>query len=650
MAITEPENVEDVIIRPEDIPKAALVGKPLLVFTSCFVSICVFLFGYDQGYFSSILTNEHFEEYYNNPSSVQIGTVVAVLEIGALLSSLTLGHVAEKLGRKRTTRLGSLFFCIGGTIQTLSTSFHHLGVGRFISGLGVGFLSGTAPTYMSEIASPDIRGLLGSAQFTGNVLGYSTSIWIDYGCSFIDSDLSFRMPLGLQVAFGLVLFFGSYALVESPRWLLEHGHDVEGLIVLADLFAQGRVYDPVAVEAYKSIEETVLVGRLEGKLSSWQAIRRYPKRIFVGCSAQMFAQFNGINVISYYAPLVFEEAGWLGKDAILMTGYNSILYLLSTLLPWWLSESWGRKPLLLLGSCFMGVGLVFIALFTRDRVTTMVVAFVMLFNSSFGISWGPIGWLIGPEVLPNKARASGAALSTATNWLCNFIVGQCAPILLELISWRLYLIHALSCLVSFLVVWLFYPETKGLSLEDMDSVFGDKSAASSYISRNNSSGSSSSSVTSSQNPLSCHTYQNSLKKAHSDMAISASKHNKAIQARTNPTFTTSPLMPNEISPMLGAQDLTAASESFLRNLPPHQQNGMQGRRWDPTASPFITPADLEPPDLKSVYKFKTDDSRSIQSSIKRGKKVLSSVFRFRKTDRSRSDSDAISERFLNDDV
>ncbi len=638
MVINNADDLENATIRPEDIPKAALVGKPLLVFTSCFVSICVFLFGYDQGYFSSILTNEHFEEYYDNPSSVQIGTVVAILEIGALLSSLSLGHVAEKLGRKRTTRLGSILFCIGGTVQTLSTSFHHLGFGRFISGLGVGFLSGTAPTYMSEIASPDIRGLLGSAQFTGNVLGYSSSIWIDYGCSFIDGDLSFRIPLGLQVAFGLVLFFGSYALVESPRWLLEHGHDVEGLIVLADLFAHGHVHDPVAVEAYKSIEESVLIGRLEGKLTYWQSIRRYPKRIFVGCSAQMFAQFNGINVISYYAPLVFEEAGWLGKDAILMTGYNSILYLLSTLIPWWLSESWGRKPLLMLGSCFMGVGLVFIAVFTKTRVATMVVVFVMLFNSSFGISWGPIGWLIGPEVLPNKARASGAALATATNWLCNFIVGQCAPILLELISWRLYLIHALSCVVSFIVVWFVYPETKGLSLEDMDSVFGDKSTASSRISRNNSG--------SSHNSVSSHTYQSSIKQ--SDIASFASRHSKTIQARTNPTGTT--LLPNEISPMLGAQDFTAASESFLRNLPPHQQNATQGRRWDPAASSFITPGDLEPPDLKSVYKYKTDDSRSIHSSIKRGKKAISSAFRFWKTDNNHSDTDAISERFLSDDV
>ncbi|VEU20605.1 DEKNAAC101463 [Brettanomyces naardenensis] len=334
---------------------------------------------------------------------------------------------------------------------------------------------------MSEIASADTRGLLGSAQFTGNVLGYSTSIWIDYGCSYIKNDYSFRIPLLLQVVFGLVLFIGSFALVESPRWLLEHDHDAEGLAVLGDLYSNGETHGEVALETYRSIKESVMIGRLEGELNFIQAIRRYPKRIFIGCSAQMFAQFNGINVISYYAPLVFEEAGWFGRDAILMTGYNSVLYLLSTLIPWKLSESWGRKPLLITGGCIMGFALIMVSVCTKMKASGLVVVAVMIFNSSFGTSWGPIGWLIGPEVLPNKARASGAALATATNWLCNFIVGELAPVLLEMISWRLYLIHSVSCFVSVVVVMKVYPETKGLALEDMDSVFEDRSCISSDV-------------------------------------------------------------------------------------------------------------------------------------------------------------------------
>lgn len=460
---------------PHEIPRSVLIGRPLLIFTSCFVSICVFLFGYDQGYFSSIIVNPYFKDEFNNPTSYQIGTVVAILEIGALITSLSLTFIADKLGRRRTTRLGSLLFTLGGFVQTISTNLTVLGIGRFISGMGVGFLSGTAPTYMSEISSPDQRGLLGCVQFTGNVLGYSSSIWLDYLCSYIPDNRSFRIPLFSQCVFGFILFLGSYVLVESPRWLLEHDHDEEGLVVIADLFTNGEVHHRDAVEEFKNIKQNVLLNRIEGKLNLMNTIRKYPRRIFIACSAQLFAQFNGINVISYYAPLVFEHAGWVGRDALKMTGINSLIYLASTIIPWKLSESWGRKPLLMLGGLGMGLSLVSISMTSYMKQSVAVVICVSVYNSMFGISWGPIGWLIGPEVLPNRARSSGSSLATATNWICNFIVGQAAPILLEKITWRLYLIHSVSCFISMCVVYGVYPETKGVSLEEMEHIFNDES-------------------------------------------------------------------------------------------------------------------------------------------------------------------------------
>lgn len=475
---------ENTLIQFHDIPKSLLIGRPLIIFTSCFASICVFLFGYDQGYFSSIIVNPYFKKEFNNPTALQIGTVVAILEIGALITSLLLTSVAEKLGRRKTTRLGSLLFSIGGLIQTFSKNLFSLGIGRLISGMGVGFLSGTAPTYIIEISSPDLRGFLGCVQFTGNILGYSSSIWLDYFCSFIENNNSFKIPLASQVIFGLILFFGSYLLVESPRWLLEHDHDEEGLVVIADLFANGEVHNDNAISEFKNIKENVLFGRLDGNLNFLQTIQKYPLRIFIACSAQMFAQFNGINVISYYAPLVFEHAGWLGRDALRMTGLNSLIYLLSTLIPWKLSESWGRRPLLIFGGLGMAISLIAISINSYLQNSILVVIFVSIYNSMFGISWGPIGWLIGPEVLPNKARSSGSSLATATNWICNFIVGQITPILLETISWRLYLIHSISCFLSIIIVYDIYPETKGVSLEDMDSLFNDSSRPQSVVNSN----------------------------------------------------------------------------------------------------------------------------------------------------------------------
>lgn len=182
--------------------------------------------------------------------------------------------------------------------------------------------------------------------------------------------------------------------------------------------------------------------------------RRYRTRVFIAMSAQALAQLNGINVISYYAPLVFESAGWIGRQAILMTGINAITYFMSTIPPWYLVDRWGRRFILLSGAVAMAVSLSLISyfLFLDILMTpTLVVVFVMIYNAAFGYSWGPIPWLYPPEILPLSIRSKGASLSTATNWAFNWLVGELTPVLQEWIKWRLYLVHAFFCVTSFVV-------------------------------------------------------------------------------------------------------------------------------------------------------------------------------------------------------
>lgn len=182
--------------------------------------------------------------------------------------------------------------------------------------------------------------------------------------------------------------------------------------------------------------------------------RRYRTRVFIAMSAQALAQLNGINVISYYAPYVFESAGWTGHDAILMTGINGITYFLSTIPPWYIVDSWGRRLILLSGAVAMCISLSLISYFIfLDIAWTprLVVIFVMIYNAAFGYSWGPIPWLYPPEILPLSIRSKGASLSTATNWACNWLVGELTPVLQEWIQWRLYLVHAFFCAASFVI-------------------------------------------------------------------------------------------------------------------------------------------------------------------------------------------------------
>lgn len=465
-------------------PGKGLTGKALLYFTSVFVSLGVFLFGYDQGVMSGIITSVYFLDFFNQPTRVEIGTMVAILEIGALISSLIVGKLGDHIGRRRTILYGALIFIVGGCFQAFTTGFTTMIIGRTVSGFGVGMLSTIVPVYQSEISPPHNRGKLACIEFTGNIVGYASSVWVDYASSFIQSNLSWRLPLFLQCVMGALLFLGSFVIAETPRWLLDNDHDEEGIVVIANLHGGGDIYHPETRREFRNIKESVLLERLEGERTYAQMWRRYKRRVLIAMSSQAFAQLNGINVISYYAPLVFEQAGWVGRDAILMTGLNAIVYIGSTIPPWYLSDKWGRRFILLSGALTMAGALSLISYFMYLKLSMtprLVVLFVVIYNAAFGYSWGPIPWLYPPEILPLPVRAKGASLSTASNWAFNFLVGEMTPVLQELITWRLYLVHAFFCVCSFICVYHFYPETMGVHLEDMDSLFGDKSVYSGSI-------------------------------------------------------------------------------------------------------------------------------------------------------------------------
>lgn len=226
------------------------------------------------------------------------------------------------------------------------------------------------------------------------------------------------------------------------------------MIVIANLYGEGDIHNDKARQEYREIKMNVLLQRQEGERSYSDMFRRYWKRVLIAMSAQALAQLNGINVISYYAPLVFESAGWVGRSAILMTGINAITYLLSTVPPWYLVDGWGRRPILLSGAVAMLISLSLISYFIHIDISAtriLTVIFVMIYNAAFGASWGPIPWLYPPEILPLSIRAKGASLSTASNWAFNWLVGELTPILQGAIGWRLYLVHAFFCACSFVV-------------------------------------------------------------------------------------------------------------------------------------------------------------------------------------------------------
>lgn len=471
--------------------KLRFKGNTLVYFTSAFVSLFVSLFGYEQGVCSGILTFTTFTMYFNKPTATEIGLIISVLEIGAMISSLLVAKMSDSFGKKKTILIGTFIFMIGGTLQSFAVNLYIFSVGRVLSGFGVGILSTVVPSYQCEISPSEERGKLVCGEFTGNISGYALSVWVDYFCYFIQNvgdarknphsfaaNLSWRLPLFIQVIIAFILFLGGFFIVESPRYLLDIDHDQQGFNVLSLLYDSSREYNKPITEFFmiknSILNERILIPKYE---RSWKNMfKNYFTRVMVGCSAFAFAQFNGINIISYYAPMVFGEAGFNDSNALLMTGINAIFYFLSTIPPWFLADKWGRKPILISGGLMMAICLyliAFIMYLDKSFTPRLVALLVIIYNAAFGYSWGPLGFLIPPEVFPLAIRSKGVSIATATNWLANYIVGQMTPILQVDIGWGLYLFPASSCIISIVVVYFFYPETKGLELEDIDRVFNE---------------------------------------------------------------------------------------------------------------------------------------------------------------------------------
>lgn len=143
--------------------------------------------------------------------------MVAILEVGAFVASLSVGRIGDVIGRRRTILYGSIIFFVGGAFQAFATGMPMMIFGRIIAGLGVGALSTIVPVYQSEISPPHNRGKLACIEFTGNICGYAASVWVDYFCSFIKSDWAWRVPLAFQCVMGLLLGLGSLIICESPR-------------------------------------------------------------------------------------------------------------------------------------------------------------------------------------------------------------------------------------------------------------------------------------------------------------------------------------------------------------------------------------------------------------------------------------------------
>ncbi|KAK9491673.1 general substrate transporter [Lipomyces doorenjongii] len=464
-------------------------SRYLMAVTSFYASLGDYLFGFDQGIMSGLLVNDVFKHrffstYMDPHGSISpniTGITVACLQVSAAASALSCSRLCDILGRRYCMRIGGAVYFAAAFIQAFAPSLPCFIVGRTIQGFGVGFLSMTVPVIQSEIAAGHKRGLMVGVEFTFNILGYATSCWVDYGFFFhLPSNMSWQGPYFVQCAIAFLLLCLSYIVPETPRWLAANGFDTEALQTLANLHGNGSVEHDEVVKMNVEIQEAVLYERHLGTASWKEMFTIYRRRTFMAMTGQMFAQLNGINVISFYLASSLSNAGFDTEKSLLYAGYNSIVYIFATFPTWYLADKWGRRPLLMFGSITMAISLSMVCMFTElsslsalQRANGMF-GFVVIYNAIFGATWGPIPWLLPAEVFPLRARAKGMALATVSNWCFNFAIGMSSPAAFAKIKGYYYLIIVGFCLISLAMVKFLYIETAKVTLEEIAIQFGDR--------------------------------------------------------------------------------------------------------------------------------------------------------------------------------
>ncbi|KAI8149331.1 general substrate transporter [Fennellomyces sp. T-0311] len=464
---------------------------------SLFAAIGGFCFGYDTGVLSGVLTMDHFiftmrgREFL---TPLETGTLTGLLLAGCFVGALLAGQSAEILSRKRTIILASCIFMVGCAIQTAANGYAMMVVGRAIAGLGVGSLSMVVPLYQSELAPKEIRGRLISLQQFMITAGLMVAFWCGAGTQYIEGQASWRVPIGIQIAPGFVLAIGAIFLPFSPRWLISKGRKEEALAVLANLHAGGDQNAPVVVEEYNEIVQQI---ELERKVAITSYLELFSvknrRRMVLGIFIQIFQQFTGINSIMYYAPKIFLQAG-IGErsSTLIASGVNGVLNMLATIPAVLYLDRLGRRGTLISGAIFMGTAMLLCGIVMgaiaevtfneetgenevnigfNQHASYFCIVMIYFFVAGFAYSWGPVGWVYPAEIFPLNIRAKATSLTTAANWLMNFVISQVVPIMLADITWGTYIFFGCCCFVMSVCVYVFYPETKNKSLEEMDQVF-----------------------------------------------------------------------------------------------------------------------------------------------------------------------------------
>lgn len=461
-----------------------------LMFVTMVATLGGLLFGYDTAVISG--TVAYLDINFIAPlgleetaASSMLGFLVSSALIGCIAGGMIGGFMATRLGRKRSLIVAAVLFiwsAIGsaypemgfGSGAPLSEFIPHFVIYRIIGGVGVGLASMLSPMYIAEMSPAEKRGRLVSFNQFAIIFGMLVVYFVNYfiaksGNEQWITEIGWRMMFLSEVIPATMLLILVFCVPESPRWLVMKNREEKASSILRKVLGTDDVAGEVA-----SIRHS-LEGVARSPLFAYGI-----GIIIIGILLSVFQQFVGINVVLYYAPEIFRNMGYGTNAALAQTIIVGVINLTFTVVAIFTVDRFGRKPLMIIGSLGMAVSMAVLGLsFFIQNVGGVTLAAMLCYTASFAVSWGPVCWVLLSEIFPNKIRGQAMAIAVAAQWGANYLVSWTFPMMDKSTALNdlfhhgfAYWIYGVMGILSALFIWKFVPETKGLTLEQMNNLFG----------------------------------------------------------------------------------------------------------------------------------------------------------------------------------
>ncbi|MGZ5495527.1 MAG: sugar porter family MFS transporter [Candidatus Aminicenantales bacterium] len=395
-------------------------------------------------------------------NSLQEGWAVSVVLIGCMFGAGLAGPISDRIGRRRFMLVSAVLFLVSAVGCALPRTITAFVIFRFIGGLGIGSAAVLSPLYIAEVAPARVRGALVSVNQLAIVTGILLAYFVNWMFAGVGPS-NWRWMFGLGAVPSIFFFLLLLRVPESPRWLVKNGREDEARTVLT----RADTAEAAAV-GIREIKDTLALEEGSFRELFSPAFRR---PLLIAIVLAVFQQITGINAILYYAPRIFEGAGFARMSAIGQSTIVGLVNMLFTVVAIVLADKVGRRPLLLVATGGMGVSLVLLgAAFKFPFLPASALLFIiLLYIAFFASAMGPLVWVVMAEIFPIKVRGSAMGLATLILWFADFLVTLTFPIISDRFHpATAFWIYAAMCGLDLVFMWFYLPETKGRTLEEIE--------------------------------------------------------------------------------------------------------------------------------------------------------------------------------------